>query len=70
MAEVRQEDIVKVEVEEEAQEVLAGRQSNPNADYISFESYSQQQSPFKDISEKKSKDQISSSIKKKKKKIL
>ena len=71
MAEVRQEeDIVKVEVEEEAQEVLAGRQSNTNADYISFESYSQQQSPFKDISEKKAKIRSAAALRRRKKNIV
>ena len=69
MAEARQEDIVKVEVEEEAQEVLAGRQFQIRMmiNKIAFEkSY---QTPFKNISDKKSKDQISS-IKKKKLNIV
>ena len=60
MAEARQEDIVKeVEAEEEAQEVLAGRQFQIRMmiNKIAFEkSY---QTPFKNISEKKNKDQIS-----------
>jgi len=61
VAEARQEDIVKeVEVEEEeAQEVLAGRQFQIRMmiNKIAFEkSY---QTPFKNISEKNNKDQIS-----------